>query len=223
MKLSFLLLTLCFTAFAAPKNVVNLEGLGQKMNEDMASSHEERDVHILNSEGAQGEGIEQVRFRFDESDVHSNVLESILPQLPSIKVFAGYIRDNKDIAASTADKNANLIIIAPTDNSLATKLDGLKPWEFPEKCTDGVSQEEVIRKNLLNFVSGHVVPDLTQVTSAHCSGFIARLLNGKEIKVNQMHNDKIEIFFEGKPITVENAKRVDNGYLFVIDDVLVKP
>lgn len=223
MKLSLLLLALCFTSFAASKNVVNLEGLGQKMSEDMASSHEERDVHILESDAAHGEGLEQVRFRFDESDVHSNVLESILPQLPSIKVFAGYIRDNKDIAASTANKNANLIIIAPTDNSVATKLDGLKPWEFPEKCIDGVCQEDVIRKNLLNFVSGHVVPDLTQVTSAHCSEFTARLLNGKEVRVKQMHNNKIEIVFEGRSISVDTAKRVDNGYLFVIDDVLVKP
>lgn len=154
----------------------------------------------------------------DDSD--ATLLQSILPQFKDISIFAGYIRDNEEINAKTESISESMLVIAPTDNSIMTKLSGYKPWEFPKQLDEG-NEDEIISSNLNYFISNHVVFDFSdfQIKENEIS---VKLLSGKEIKIVGESN-QIYIVSDGVKINVGVSKQVDNGYIFIIDDVLIKP
>ena len=99
-------------------------------------------------------------FTFDLADCYNNLLQSVLPQLSSISIFSGYIRQFQDIDAKTANPNEVMLIVAPNDDAVESKLNDLKPWEFPKSLESNMNekeQEDVVNDNLLNFLNGHLV------------------------------------------------------------------
>lgn len=157
--------------------------------------------------------------------ITDNVLQSIIPQESDISIFGGYIRNNEDIDHQTSLDEGHLVIIAPSDQAISTKLLGLKPWEFPRSIEEAEeeNQDALIEKNLNDFLFSHIIGafDTVQVTDF---GITTQLLNGKPITIKQdATSGTFTLLFEGRTIPVVRGREVDNGYLFVIDDVLSSP
>ncbi|EGV66883.1 hypothetical protein CANTEDRAFT_112432 [Yamadazyma tenuis ATCC 10573] len=156
-----------------------------------------------------------------EESTSALLLQSILPQYTSISVFAGYIRDNSEINEKTESLAESLLIICPTDNAISTKLGGLKPWEFPKSLSEG-NEDEVVESNLSYFVSNHIVMNFEDLKITERS-VKATLLSGKQVEIVQVGEKIGLVSDDGTKINVIMAKQVDNGYIFIIDDTLVKP
>ncbi|CAH6718757.1 FAS1 domain-containing protein [[Candida] jaroonii] len=163
---------------------------------------------------------QQVLQQDESTNSNEQLLTTVLPQYKSISIFSGYIRDNKAISDKTGNLKESMLIICPTDNSIVNKLGDLKPWEFP-KTLNGENDDEIIESNLNYFLSNHIVENLQEL-KANDNKFTVELLSGKEIVVSQNFNG-IELLADGVKIPVILSKQVDNGFIFIIDDCLVKP
>lgn len=163
---------------------------------------------------------------------NNNLLQSVIPQVSEISIFGGYIRDNDEISKLTENDSVSTLIIAPSDSAIYNKLNGLKPWEFPrsiDESKDDEHNDKIINKNLNDFLSGHIISnfgDLADGTSRaiNSAAISTHLNNGKEIVITQdVTTGSFTLTFEEKTIPVASVREVDNGYLFVINDVLSKP
>lgn len=209
------------------KNVYDLQALKQ----GVANENEKREAKNVYNLASLQEGVksendkrsEQHIFNIQEQDIHQNLLQSILPQLQSITIFTGYIRDEPELESKTADSQQSMIIIAPSDNAISNKLNNLKPWEFPTELKGNSEDDRIVSENLQNFLNGHIIIDFKDKFVASNDAIVASLINGKEVKIKQDGIDKFKIMLLDTWIRVETVKQVDNGYIFVIDDVLVKP
>jgi uncharacterized surface protein with fasciclin (FAS1) repeats len=203
-----------------PKNIVNLG----KFQEDVENqAHEKKDGMnaVLIKQLKRLE--EQVLFKIDEHDCHENILQSILPQVKDISIFAGYIRDNEYVSKKTELTDETTIIIAPSDDAIINKLQGKKPWEFPNPI-GGENPDENASKNINSFVFGHVIENFEDNLQIESHSVVAKLLNGNTLRIKQDSSHKFLIQLNDNDwIQVKQVKQVDNGFVFVIDDCLVKP
>lgn len=210
------------------KNLFDITKLGQEAQSnhkfDKRSGKQQplNDKHLL--------------FSVDSVDCYNNLLQSILPQIKLISIFAGYIRDNESINAKTELSNETMVIIAPSDYAIENKLGGLKPWEFPnsvDAAKDDHEQERILKKNLDEFVNGHII---TNFESKFIVGtdedknphriIIVPLNNGKLVRIRQDQiTDEFKVRVDGRDdwINVELVRQVENGFIFAINDSLVKP
>lgn len=163
---------------------------------------------------------------------NNNLLQSVIPQVSEISIFGGYIRDNAEISKLTETDTVSTLIIAPSDDAIYNKLQGVKPWEFPElidESKDDAYNDKVINRNLNSFLNSHIISnfgDLNDGTSKAINAFAisSHLNNGKEITITQdVTTGSFTLTFEEKTIPVASVREVDNGYLFVINDILSKP
>lgn len=207
------------------KNVYNLQSLKEGLedeNEKREAKNVYKEVLEDGSNKVEKRSMQNV-FDIQEQDTHQSLLQSILPQLQSITIFTGYIRDDPELAMKTADSKQSMIIIAPSDDSISNKLNNLKPWEFPTELTGNSDDDRIVSENLKNFLNGHVIVDFKDKFVTSNDEIIANLINGKLVKIKQDGSDKFKIATGDEWIKVETVKQVDNGYIFVINDVLVKP
>jgi uncharacterized surface protein with fasciclin (FAS1) repeats len=166
---------------------------------------------------------DQILFKLDEHDCHENILQSILPQVKDISIFAGYIRDNEYVSKKTELTDETTIIIAPSDDAIINKLQGKKPWEFPNPI-GGENPDENASKNINSFVFGHVIENFEDNLQIESHSVVAKLLNGNTLRIKQDSSHKFLIQLNDNDwIQVKQVKQVDNGFVFVIDDCLVKP
>lgn len=175
-----------------------------------------------------GDNEDETVFILNEEDSSKNLLQSTLPQIREISVFAGYLRDNVELYEKTEKTDEVMVIISPTDEALTNKLNGLKPWQFPAPLEDNASPEEnekTVRNNLNSFLSGHIVINFeSTMTFEEDNTVVSRLLNGELVKIRQnLETEEYHITTGEEWINVSSMKQVDNGFIFVIDDVLVKP
>ncbi|KAK6456269.1 uncharacterized protein RJT20DRAFT_135031 [Scheffersomyces xylosifermentans] len=190
----------------------------------------------VESEGSNKKrSVEQFLFKIDLEDSKENILQSVLPQIKAISIMSGYIRDNEAISAKTELTNETMIIIAPTDNAITNKLDGFKPWEFPRPIVDADDEtvEKILKYNLNSFLSHHIVENFEQNLEIDQNSKVieTRLLNGNVVRIKQDQvTDKFSLQTVDKKsgkssnwINVDTVKQVDNGFIFVIDESLVKP
>lgn len=208
------------------KNVYDLQSLKEGL-ENENEKREAKNVYrpeVLDEGSSKGDkrSMQNV-FDIEEQDTHQNLLQSILPQLQSITIFTGYIRDDPELAMKTADSKQSMIIIAPSDDSISNKLNNLKPWEFPTELTGNSDDDRIVSENLKNFLNGHVIVDFKDKFVTSNDEIITNLINGKQVKIKQEGSEKFKISTGDEWIKVETVKQVDNGYIFVINDVLVKP
>ncbi|KAG7661311.1 uncharacterized protein J8A68_005203 [[Candida] subhashii] len=232
------------------KNIVNLNDF--KVNlEDEAVSNKKRDAknvfditklkvdsQPITKRDQQQQILQDkhVLFSINSIDCYNNLLQSILPQMRSISIFAGYIRDNELINSKTELANETMVIIAPTNYAIENKLGGLKPWEFPhsvDNIKDELEQDKILQQNLNEYLNGHII---TNFESKLIVGrdeeknphkiIIVPLNNGKLVRIRQDQiTDEFKIRVEGRDewIKVDVVKQVENGFVFVINDSLVKP
>lgn len=154
---------------------------------------------------------------------NKNLLQSILPQFKSISIFAGYIRDNQEINHKTELADESMLVIAPTDNSIINKLNGMKPWEFPKSLdTEGADEDEVINSNLNYFIANHLTLGFNDL-KVEQDTISVKLLSGKVIEILQDNAEQFKLAVDGNVIPVEMVKQVENGFIFIIDDCLIKP
>jgi hypothetical protein len=207
------------------KNVYNLQSLKEGLDDENDKREGNVNKPEVLEEGSNKGDKRSMQNVIDiqEQDTHQNLLQSILPQLQSITIFTGYIRDDPELAMKTADSKQSMIIIAPSDDSISSKLNNLKPWEFPNELTGNSDDDRIVSENLKNFLNGHVIVDFKDKFVTSNDEIIANLVNGKQVKIKQEGSDKFKISTGDKWIKVETVKQVDNGYIFVINDVLVKP
>lgn len=166
---------------------------------------------------------DQVLFTFNEEDSRSNILQTILPQLPSISIFSGYIRDIQEVDDKTSLINETMLVVAPSNSAITEKLGGLKPWEFPQSLDDAEDEDEVLRSNIKNFVDGHIVLNFEHNLLLEGCLVVTRLNNGKVVKITQKADGRFEVTADERVLQVEEVKQVDNGFVFVVNDVLVRP
>lgn len=175
-------------------------------------------------------------FTFNSADCYNNLLQSILPQLKSVSIFAGYIRDNKDLNSKTEALDSNMLIISPTDDAIENKLSNLKPWEFPtllDEATTEQDQDKILQDNLQNYLDGHIVVAFQDKINIEDGDqgkekvVVTKLNNGEllEIKQNMVSQTfSVRVAAKHKKwIPVVTVRQVENGFIFVIDDSLVKP
>ncbi|KAI5961721.1 hypothetical protein CANMA_003698 [Candida margitis] len=176
-------------------------------------------------------------FTFNSADCYSNLLQSILPQLKSVSIFAGYIRDNKELNSRTESSDSNMLIISPTDDAIENKLSNLKPWEFPTSLNGAMTEQEqdiILQKNLQNYLNGHVVTDFQDKISiqdgnANKEKIVVTKLNSGELLeikqelVSQTFSVRVAAAQQSEWVPVTTVRQVENGFIFVINDSLVKP
>ncbi|KAI5955670.1 hypothetical protein KGF54_001172 [Candida jiufengensis] len=215
------------------KNVFNVEKYANLINK---RSEQQQVLENNNGETIETENNDLV-FTFKSSDCFNNLLQSILPQLKSISIFAGYIRDNSILNSKTESLESNMLIITPTDEAIETNLSNLKPWEFPKNIDDVTNEEEqdkILQDNLNHFLDGHIVTDFQNKIiieenndddSKNEKIILTTLDNGKKLKIKQdllTQNFFIKVD-KKKWIPVDTVKQVENGLIFIINDSLVKP
>ncbi|KAG5421976.1 hypothetical protein I9W82_001069 [Candida metapsilosis] len=172
-------------------------------------------------------------FTFDSADCCSNLLQSILPQLKSVSIFAGYIRDNRELNSRTESLESNMLIVSPTDDAIENKLSNLKPWEFPTSLDDAKSEQEqdkILQDNLQSYLNGHVVSDFQDkinIKDGNEKVVVTKLNNGELLEIKQdivSQTFSVRVPARQKDwISVVIVRQVENGFIFVIDDSLVKP
>lgn len=221
------------------KNVINLNSFIET-----SSKREGKNLFDLTKFQQSGQPIkkrdqtiltqEKSLFVLDSVDCYNNLLQSILPQLSSISIFSSYIRQFASIDARTANPQEVMLIVAPDNDSLETKLSDLKPWEFPELITPEQSEQEqdkTLKKNLLHFLNGHLINNFEEnlvidKSSAEAVTIISKLNNGKFLKIKQdqlSQKFSIRLLDSEDWIDVETIKQVENGFVLIINDSLVKP
>ncbi|ODV80367.1 uncharacterized protein CANTADRAFT_48554 [Suhomyces tanzawaensis NRRL Y-17324] len=214
------------------KYIVDLEQLRQ----DLEAQKDKRDAKYISFDitafkqahgSSNKDNLAQIYFTVDSKDCHANLLESILPQVKLVSIFAGYVRDYEEISHKTELTNETMLVIAPSDEAIDSKLNGLKPWEFPISLDSADNEDVAVKQNLELFVNHHVVLNFEQNLdideSAH--SVVAKLNSGDVVTIKQDKiSDKFSISLaNGEWINVERVQQVDNGFLFVINDVLDKP
>lgn len=150
------------------------------------------------------------------------LLQNLLPQILSASIFAGYLRDDQELLGEAEKTDSFTILVAPSDNAMATKLNGVKPWEFPKKIMDDATDDEVVAYNIDHFLRAHMLTRMAKVASD--SELKSTLLDGREFVVkNDAATGTYRIKVDGKWIGVTSMTLADNGIVFVIEDVLSLP
>lgn len=205
------------------KNVANL--LNYITKDDINKRKNVLDLSKFKDDSGSGPSkrSDQVLFTFNEEDSRSNILQTILPQLPSISIFSGYIRDIQEVDDKTSLINETMLVVAPSNSAITEKLGGLKPWEFPQSLDDAEDEDEVLRSNIKNFVDGHIVLNFEHNLLLERCLVVTRLNNGKAVKITQKADGRFEVTADERVLQVEEVKQVDNGFVFVVNDVLVRP
>lgn len=233
---------LLFAGIVISKNVVYLEDLGAAIQKGQNTKREPKNVGSLDALKAaidkeNGKDKREAKHVVDIKTLlkshnkrdqnvllSSNeiLLESLLPQMTSISIFAGYVRDNAEILRQMENKNSFTLLFAPSDDSIATKLNGLKPWEFPNTINNDDNDDQVIAANINSFLKAHI--SVEQAITAQSNEIVTLLLNGKEAVIhNDPNTGTYTLRVDGKNVPVKNSRLAGNGVVLIIEDVLAKP
>lgn len=142
------------------------------------------------------------------------LLRTQLAVMPSVSIFASYVRDIPEFELALDDSSAFTIVLAPA-NEAFSRL-GRKPWEFPEPVNAAKSEEEedaIIRGNIRSFVMHHVFSSANERETA-------QMLLSKDMVVKSTKHG-MELLLEHRPVEVVDFVRVKNGIILVISEALV--
>lgn len=206
------------------KNVFSPAKLEELLAQEQEATNEKRDGFDLLKQLKIGQPVtSNSRNKRDQMILEeNNVLQSVLPQFKAVSIFSGYIRDNEQLSKKTEASSESLLLICPSDNSIATKLGGMKPWEFPKPLTGNKDDDQIADSNLNYFLSHHIVDNFADNLSI-LNVITASLLSGDIISFKS-ENDRLFVSVNDNDwILVDVSKKVDNGYILIIDDTLVKP
>lgn len=150
------------------------------------------------------------------------LLQNLLPQVSSVSIFAGYLRDDQKLLSQIETTGSFTLLIAPSDDAVSSKLNGLKPWEFPRKVQDDETDDAVIAYNINHFLMSHIAV-LEDVKTSE-NEITTTLLTGEEVTIRkETGTDTYKVKYKGQWIPVTAVFLADNGTVFVIGDILSKP
>lgn len=200
-----------------PKNVVSLEDLRAALDKQEEEAKETRDL-----DETKGFFRKLAKRGQDVIKDSAPLLQNLLPLIPSVSIFAGYLRDDQELLNQVENKKGFTILLAPTDNAMFDKLNGVKPWEFPKKIQYDQTDDEVVAYNINHFLKAHMLTQLGDI--GENNKLTTVLLDGRDIvvefdPVTKSHSLKIE----GQQVPVASVTPADNGIVFVIDEVLSLP
>lgn len=196
------------------KNVVSLEDLKAAIDKQEQEANNANEVKKFFSRLGKRDQ--------DVVKIGAPLLQNLLPQILSVSIFAGYLRDDKELLAETEKEDSFTILVAPSDSAMAFKLNGVKPWEFPKKIMDDDSDDEVVAYNIDHFLRAHMLSKLAKVESS--DELKSVFLDGREFVVkSDAATGTYRIKVDGSWIGVTSVSLADNGIVFVIDDVLSLP
>ncbi|GEQ70108.1 hypothetical protein JCM33374_g3784 [Metschnikowia sp. JCM 33374] len=131
-----------------PKNVVSLDALRAAADEasfdDLETGNFGKKRHLQDV--------------LQPSAPAAPLLKSLLPQVRSISVFSGYLRNSPRVLNNWDNADSFVLIIAPTDEAFAqlSAKTGKKPWEYPQEIKNNDSDEQVIKNNLDFLIRAHI-------------------------------------------------------------------
>lgn len=199
------------------KNVVSLDDLKAAIDKQEDKAKVSRDL----------DSVKSFFKKFSKRDqevvtIGAPLLQNLLPQIPTVSIFSGYLRDDEHLLTQMENENSFTILIAPSDNAIAHKLNGVKPWEFPKKVMYDETDDEVVAYNIDHFLKAHILTELQQVSENNELRSV--LLDGREIVVkSDPTTGTYRLKIDGKWLPVTSVSLADNGIVFVIEDVLSFP
>lgn len=199
------------------KNVVSLDDLRAAIEKQEGESKQSRDL-----ESVQNFFRKLVRRDQDVINVDAPLLQNLLPQILSVSIFAGYLRDDEQLLSQVESEESFTILVAPSDSAMSKKLNGVKPWEYPKQIQNDETDDKVVAYNIDHFLKAHISTKLGGISQDNELKSV--LLDGREIVVKTDPNTgtyRLKIENEWKNIA--SVSLADNGILFVIDDVLSLP
>lgn len=195
------------------KNVVSLDDLKAAIDKQEQQDSKNEAKKFFNKLGKRSQDVVKVG---------APLLQNLLPQISSVSIFAGYLRDDQELLQEMENTKSFTILVAPSDNSIATKLNGVKPWEFPKKVMDDETDDKVVAYNINHFLKAHILTVIGKVETDNELKSV--LLDGREIVVkNDPTTGTYLLKVDGKWIEVTSVSLADNGIVFVVEDVLSLP
>lgn len=194
----------------APLNVIALDELRAAL---AASDHD--------ADGDSAKRLEQKAKRDTQQRLMASkpALQSLLPQIPTISIFLGYLRDNADILARL-DLAPLTLFIAPSDDAISkfSTETGLKPWEYSQPLKGDDTDEQVAAENIARFVKTHTAYDIKVDSDVIHS----TLLEGDSFTVEFVpESQTYSVHINGQTLAVLSTHEADNGLVFVIESVLL--
>lgn len=200
-----------------PKNVVNLEDLLENLkdgNSDFSLTKRKNVVELqnwLHKRSLPQRPVQPVP-----------LLQSILPQVLQVSIFARYVRDDADVLLELGNSESFTLFVAPSDQAVASFLTevGLKPWEFPEPVKDDATDDAVIGRNIDAFVKAHMSQGNPIIDEHNTLSGV--LLNGEPFKITKREvEETYTLEINGKKVPISSVHLAGNGIVFVVEKVLV--
>lgn len=199
------------------KNVVSLEDLRAAIDEQESESNEPRSLEEVQDFFKKLSKRDQ-----DVVNVGAPLLQNLLPQILTVSIFAGYLRDDDKLLSQMESENSFTILVAPSDSAMSKKLDGVKPWEFPKQVLNDETDDEVVAYNIDHFLKAHILTQLGGISDNNELKSV--LLDGREIVVKtDPATGTYRLKIDGEWKSISSASLADNGIVFVIEDVLSLP
>lgn len=212
---------LTFASCIVAKNVFYLDNLRAAL--DGETENTKRDARNVASLQDLKDAIEseQHHDKRDQDVVEMNpLLQNLLPQVPSLSIFSGYLRDDLLLNKQMEAEDSFTLLLAPSDEAISKySLDtGLKPWQYP-KDADSDDNDEAVNYNIDYFLRAHISTEVTAFDEKN--GLTTKLLDGKAVSiVRDAQTDTYGLTVNDVAVGVASVRLADNGIVFVIDAVL---
>lgn len=200
-------------------------------NKPTHDEHGEQLFHIQNVEdnrvipGSSGASIKEEDIdNGDGPKKGQPLLRTELAVTTDVSIFAGYARDYESVGQRFNSKREFTVVMAPKDEAVVQL--GAKPWEFPTPVDPSLTEkekEEVARRNILWFLLSHM-----HYGEIEQGGLIGKMNNkfviysetGEKLTV-EPEDEKLVITSKGIKATVSDARPVENGVIWILDNCLV--
>ena len=189
--------------------------IGSKEKFPIVESFENDDGKIVSPEGSFVEPID---------------VASALAARADISLFARYLRDLPELyhkcetieeLGSTSGKD--ILIFAPTNDALMSLK--MKPWQFPEDIEAAKSeqeQDEIIKRNIYNFVGSHVAEAKGVNFSSDSKAVRIKTFNGKTVILeNEVAKFRIKAADADEWSDITDIEVFENGAIVTLSKPLV--
>lgn len=215
---------LVFASCIVAKNVIYLDDLTAGLKNEKRDARRVMSLEDFKNAVKEGELHFDDKAKRAEQDVLDEkrpLLTSVLPQMPMISIFSGYLRDDDQMLQSLESSDSFTLFVAPLDSAIRefSLAKGLKPWEYPNKVQNDETDDKVIRDNIHAFIEAHAS---SKITLQDGNLITAILMNGEEISIKRMTSlDNYELTWNEKSIAIGSISPAENGMVFEIPQVLI--
>lgn len=215
------------------KNILHLESLSEilntfkeKMLNPIIGSQDKFPIVELSENDKHGKIVSPEGSLIEPIDV-----ASALAARADISLFAKYLRDLPELyhkcetieeVGSKSEKD--ILIFAPTNDALMTLK--LKPWQFPEDieaAKNEQEQDEIIKRNIYNFVGSHVAEAKGIDFSNDSKAVKIKTFNGKTVILeNEVTKFRIKAEDSDEWSDITDIEVFRNGAIVTLTKPLVR-